>query len=123
MKFPAKVANRAFITNHARFEMIAEDVAVFITNFKLNNPFEVIDILDKIKVPKIALFAPEFSLMTIKSLIETTKNGLFCYPIKTPALTTDELEDLATYTGATLIDKNKGRKLQNVNVEDLGFAE
>ena len=122
MRFPAKVAHRAFVNRPERFEMVAEDVAVLITNYKLDNPYEVAEILDRVKVAKIALFAPDFSPMVIKSLIETTKLGLFCYPVKCPALRTEQLEDLAVYTGATLIDKDTGRKLGNVQSADLGFA-
>jgi chaperonin GroEL len=122
MSFPSKVAHRAFVNKPERFEMVAEDVAVFITNYKLDNPYEVVDILNRVKVPKIALFSPDFSSGVIKSLIETTKNGLFCYPVKCPALRTEQLEDLAVYTGATVIDKDTGRKLSGVTNEDLGFA-
>src|SRR3990167_1544519 len=121
MKFPAKVAHRAFVTKPERFEMVAEDVAVFITNYKLDNPFEVVGLLNNLKVPKFALFAPDFSPMVIKSLIETTKNGLFCYPVKCPALRTEQLIDLAIYTGATVIDKDK-HKLKTATSADLGFA-
>ena len=122
MRFPSKVGSKAFVNNPARFEMIAEDTAVLITNYKLDNPYQVVAILDRVKVPKIAFFAPDFSAMVIKSLIETTKNGLFCYPIKCPALRTEQLEDLAVYTGATVIDKEIGKKLETVTVTDLGFA-
>ncbi len=123
MRFPAKVAHRAFVNKIERFEMVAEDTAVFITNYNLDNPFQVVDILNKLKVPKIAFFAPEFSAMVIKSLIETTKNGLFCYPVKCPALRTEQLIDLAVYTGARVIDKETGGSLTNVTTADLGFAE
>jgi chaperonin GroEL len=122
MRFPAKVAHRAFVNKPERFEMVAEDTAVFITNYKLDNPFEVVKMIDNVRVAKISLFAPDFSPMVIKSLIETTKNGLFCYPVKCPALRTEQLEDLAVYTGATVIDKDTGKKLDNVTSGDLGFA-
>ena len=123
MRFPAKVAHRSFITTPERFEMVAEDVTVFITNFKLDNPYQVVGLLDSLRSPKIALFAPDFSPMVIKSLQNTVKGGLFCYPVKCPALRTVQLEDLAVYTGATVIDKDSGRKLENVTVADLGFAD
>jgi len=122
MKFSAKVAHSAFVNNPGRFEMVAEDVAVFITNYKLDNPYEVVGILERVKVAKIAIFSPDFSPVVIKSLIETTKGGLFCYPIKCPALRTEVLKDLAVYTGATVIDKDTGAKLANVQATDLGFA-
>jgi chaperonin GroEL len=122
MRFPAKVAHRAFVNVPERFEMVAEDVYVLITNYKLDNPFELCDVLNNLKVSKIALFAPDFSPGVIKSLIATTQNGLFCYPVKCPALRTEVLEDLAVYTGATVIDKDTGRKFISVTATDLGFA-
>lgn len=122
MRFPSKVAHRSFVTNKDRFEMVAEDVHVFITNYKLDNSFDVVEILNKLKVSKIALFAPDFSNNVIQSLIATTKNGIFCYPVKCPSLRTEQMEDLAVYTNATVIDKDTGRKLLNVTNADLGFA-
>lgn len=122
MRFPSKVAHRAFVNKVERFEMVAEDVPVFITNYKLDNQFEVVDILNKLKLSKIALFSPEFSPGVIQSLIATTKSGMFCYPVKCPALRTEQLEDLAAYTGATVVDKDTGRKLSNVTIEDIGMA-
>lgn len=122
MRFPSKVSHRSFVNNLDRFEMIAEDVAVLITNYKLDNPYIVVDILQRVKVSKIAIFSPDFSATVIKSLIETTRNGLFCYPVKCPALRTEQLEDLAVYTGARVIDKETGGKLENVMASDLGFA-
>jgi chaperonin GroEL len=120
-RFPAK-AIRNFVNNPDRFEMVAEDVPVFITNYKLDNQFQLIDMLNRLALPKVALLAPDFSPGVIKSLIATTKNGMFCYPVKCPALRTEVLEDIAVYTGATVVDKDTGRKLENVTSADLGFA-
>lgn len=122
MRFPSKVAHRSFVNNKERFEMIAEDVHVFITNYKLDNPYEVVNMIEACKVGKIALFSPGFSDPVIKSLLATTHAGIFCYPIKCPALRTEQLEDLAVYTGATVLDKDGGRKISSVTSLDLGFA-
>ncbi len=122
MGFPAKVAARAFLTNPARFEMVAEDVPVLVTNYKLDNPHTVIDIINRIKAPKIAIIAPGFSHAVLMSLVQTSKNGLFCYPINAPALRTEQMEDIAVVTGARLIDKDTGAKLEKVEKSDIGFA-
>jgi len=123
MRFPAKVAHKIFVTKPERFEMVAEQVSVLITNHKLDNPFQIVALLDRVRVPKIAIFAPSFSPGVLKSLIETTKNGLFCYPILCPALRTEQLEDLASYTLATVIDKDNNKKLETVSNLDLGWAD
>lgn len=123
MKFPSKVAHRGFVTDLARYEMVANDVAVLITNYKLDNPFELIRLLERVKAPKIAIFAPEFSTGVLTTMVATVKNGIFCYPIKSPALRTVQMEDLGVYTGARVIDKDTGAKLEGVTASDLGFAE
>ena len=123
MRFPSKVAARAFANKPERHEMVAEDVPILITNYKLDNPHTVIGIINACKVPKLAIFAPEFSDGVLMSLVKTTQNGLFCYPIKCPALRTVQMEDLAIYTNAKVIDKDTGAKLENVTAEDLGFAD
>jgi len=123
MSFPAKVAHRGFVTNPERFEMIVEDVPVFITNYKMDNVAEVVNLLNKMQEPKIALFAPAFSNNVIMSLAASAKNGIQIFPVLCPALRTEQLEDLAIYTGAVVVDKEKGKKLSNVTKEVLGYAE
>lgn len=123
MRFPAKVAHRAFVNKPERFEMEGDDVKVLITNYKLDNPHELVAVLNKLQVPKIAIFAPGFSGPTIQAIINSIQNGVFIYPVLVPALRTEQLEDLATYTGATVIDKEKGKKFHQTTEADLGFAE
>lgn len=126
MHFPAKLAHRAFITKPERFEMETEPTHVLITNHEIDNPYQLTELLTKVCVPngisKLAIFAPKYSSPVITSMIKTIQNGLFLYPILTPSLRTEQLEDLAAYTEATVIDKDK-RKLLSTKLEDLGFAE
>lgn len=126
MHFPAKLAHRAFVNKPERFEMIAEQAHILITNWELDNPYHITEILSKVCVPngisKVAIFAPKFSSTVIQSLIKTTQNGLFCFPILTPSLRTEQLEDLAAYTAANVIDKDK-KKLTACTLQDLGYAD
>ncbi len=123
MKFPAKVAHRAFVTVPERYEMVLDNTAVLITNWKLDNPYELVALLQRVKAPKLAIFAPEFSQGVLTSMVASFKNGVFSYPVKCPALRTVQMEDLAVYTGARVIDKDTGAKIDNVTAADLGFAE
>ncbi len=124
MRFPAKVAHRAYVNNPERFEMVAEDVPVLITNYKLESVKQIAGILERTNVSRLALVAPNFSPAVLKWLGEAiSKGGYMLYPIKVPALRTEQMEDLAVYTGATLIDKDTEKKLENVIMGDLGFAE
>lgn len=140
MRFAARVAIKGFINNPARFEMIAEDTAILLTNYKLDNTQQVADMLheDLInKFPKIVILAPGFSEGVLNQLYTATytpkpdgKGGVVIMkgkydlvPIKIPSLRTEQIEDLAVYFNARFIDKNKGDKLSSVSESDLGFAD
>lgn len=125
MRFPSKVAHRGFVNKPERFEMVAEDIPVWVTNYKLDNAIEVVQVLDRLianGISKLAIFAPGYSAGVIKSLAASSQNGFATYPILSPALRTEQLEDLAAYTGATVIDKDGNRLLSSTTKNDLGFA-
>ena len=123
MRFPAKVAHRAFVNKPERFEMVVEDTKVLITNHRLEDPHQIVALLNKLQVPKVAIFAPHFSAGVLTSFLNSAKNGVFCFPVHSPALRTEQLEDLAAYTGATVIDKDKSTKLHLAGIEALGYAD
>jgi len=122
MRLPMKIAAKAFVNNPERFEMIAEDVAVLITNYKMDNPFEMVGIMNMLKLSKVVIFAPDFSQNVLLSLVNSIKNGITYYPIKVPGLRTEQFEDLAAYTDSKFINKDLGNKLSAITVKDLGFA-
>ena len=124
-RFSAKPGARAFINNPKRFEMVIEDCPVFLTNYKLDNDAQIRQAFGKLlqKNSKLVILAPDFSEQVLISMIQTTKQGFFMFPVKIPSLRTEQLKDLEVYFGASLIDKNTGKKLENVTEEDLGFVE
>lgn len=125
MRFPAKVAAKAFVTNQARFEMVVEDCPVVITNYGLDNVAVFAAAFSEINksTTKLAVIAPSFSNNTLANFANACKQGYFIYPILAPALRTEQLEDLSIYCGAKFIDKIKGNKLGNIRATDLGFFE
>ena len=124
MRFPAKVPAKAFVNNPARFEMIGTDVPVIVTNFSLDNAPQVVSFLSKLNEPKIAIFAPSFSESVLISLIASRKqSGFTSFPVAVPSLRTEQFDDLATYTGAAFINKDKGMKLDRIQASDLGWLE
>lgn len=123
MRFPAKVAHRAFVNKPERFEMVIEDSKVIITNHRLEDPHQIVALLNRLQLPKVAVFAPHFSAGVLTAFLNSAKNGVFCFPVFSPALRTDQLEDLGAYTGATVIDKDKGDKLHTIAPTALGHAD
>lgn len=124
MRMPAKVAAAYFINQPERFEMVAENVPVIISKEKIIIPGEMAQIIVGAKLTsKIAIFAPYFSEDVLMSLTKYSEKGFGIYPIKVPSLRTEQLEDLAIYTGAKVIDKEKGITPANIKPTDVGEAE
>lgn len=125
MRFPAKVASKAFVNNPNRYEMIATDSPIVITNYGLDNVADFASTVNEIgkTTSKLIIVAPSFSENVMVNFVNAIKTGYFIYPVLAPSLRTEQFEDLAIYCGATFIDKNKGKKLQNVRQEDVGFIE
>jgi chaperonin GroEL len=124
MRFPAKVPSKAFITNPERFEMVAEDTPVIVTNYALVNPSEMpFAEFNKRGVTKVIVVAPSFSENVLINMFNAWKSGYFIYPVATPSLREDQYKDLAIHCGANFINKNEGMKTRNITELDFGFLE
>lgn len=124
-RFPGKVGAKAFVNNPTRYEMVAQDAAVLVTNYAFDNASETAPMLQALNktVSKLIVIAPSFSENILVQMVNATKQGFFFFPVAVPALRTEQFEDLAIYCGAQFIDKNKGKKLRMVDANDLGFLE
>lgn len=134
-RFPAKPAAKAFMNNSKKFEMVMEDCAVLLTNYKIDNINEAKTVFSKLlpKNKKLIVLAPDFSETILTAIFQTvfaplegggfTRTGNDIWPVKVPSLRTEQFEDLAIYFGANFIDKATGKKLENVEEADLGFVE
>lgn len=122
MRFPAKIADKAFVNKPERYEMVIEDCPVFVTAHKIDNDQMLRYLVENVfNETKFAIIAPDFSQQVLISMALSRKNGTFMWPIKVPSLRTEQLEDIAIYCGATLVDKNK--KLQHTQASFLGKFE
>ena len=124
MRFPAKVVDKAFVNKPERYEMVIEDSPVLITNYKIDDPNVLRYLTEQVfQEIKYTILAPDFSKQAIVAMALSTKNGIFIQPVKVPSLRTEVLEDIATFCGATVVDKNKGHKLQTTKKDALGYFE
>lgn len=124
-RFPAKPGAKAFVNNPSRYEMMAQDCPVLITNHALDNGGDISLVLQRMNqiTSKIIVIAPSFSENVLVNMVNAVKAGYFIFPVKVPALRTEQFEDLSIYCGAKFIDKNKGNSLRSVTATDLGFLE
>lgn len=136
MRFPAKVAAKGFVNNSARFEMVATNCAVLITNHDLDNVHMVantlVPLIDNEKVFKLIIIAPSFSDRVLENIFKLnyqypngvkTKTNIDVYPVHTPSLRKDQYQDIAIYCDTSLVDKEEGHTLTSVKAKDLGFLE
>lgn len=122
MRFPAKTAAKVFVNKPDRFEMVLQDYHVVVCNYAIDNA-SAISFTKSLNTSKLVIFAPSFHESVLIGMINAHKQGFFIYPVRTPALRTDQYEDLATYCGATFINKDTGKKMANIAEHDLGFVE
>jgi len=136
-RFPMKIDAR-FITNPDRYEMVAEDCPVLITNHALATQADFANVWNNLKVNKLIIFAPSFSDEVLKIMMsimfkvtqdrKIVETGVRVFPVRCPSLGSEDLtphnfHDLALYCGARFIDKKNGDTLQSITTEDLGFLE
>lgn len=122
LRFRAKIADKAFVTNKEQFKMEVEDCPVFITNHKLDNPEVVRYLIEKVytNTTKMILIAPDFSTIVLQQIALSFKSGLHLWPVKVPSLRSEQMEDMAIFMGAKFVDKNKGMRLETVTGDELG---
>lgn len=138
-RFPMKIPAPRFMNNPAKYEMIAEDCPVLITNYKIDSISDFASFYNNIKQNKLIIFAPGFSDEVLIQMIKLisprqlpdgniTPSGLQIFPVSCPSLGSEEntpqnFHDLAAFCDASFINKNTGKKLKEVKEYDLGFLE
>lgn len=133
MKFYGTYATE-HLKNEKR-EAIWEDTLVLVTNHSFETLQSLSNIcteLNKFQKRKFVIIsgAPAaYNAPVVASLAATIMNfrkgntGVSeILAIKAPSLTTQELEDVAVFCDAKLIDKNAGMELKDIRIEDFGHA-
>jgi chaperonin GroEL len=100
---------------------------IIITNHVLDDPKELVPVVQafmKEGINKFVLLAAKYEPAVIPTIIYNHQKLLFdMLAIKTPALTSEELEDVAAYTGGVFIDKNKGMKFRDIIPDNAGEVD
>lgn len=130
--------SKYFTNTKNKKEAVWEDTYILITNHKIESSGVVgkviKDIQDSGKMRLVIItgheggdgFSKQFIVGCLGALTQSYKgnsNALQVLCVKAPALTSEELEDLAQFTGGLFVDKKLGTKLQNLRLQDLGYAK
>lgn len=129
MEFDRGYASPYFVTNPDRMEAEIEDPYILITDKKISTVQDMLPFLEKVvKVSKsIVIIADDVEGEALPTLVVNNLKGTFkALVIKAPGFGDRRkamLEDIAILTGGTVISEDLGKKLENVEIEDLGRAD
>lgn len=129
MEFDRGYASAYFVTNSDRMEAEIEDPYILITDKKISTVADMLPFLEKVvKVSKnIVIIADDVDGEALPTLVVNKIRGTFnALVVKAPGFGDRRkamLEDIAILTGGTVISEDLGKKLENVEVEDLGRAD
>ena len=128
MNFDRGFISPYFVTNPERMQAEIEDPYVLIYDKKISAVSEILPVLEKVlRVTKnIVIIAEEIEGEALATLVVNKLRGTInCLSIKAPGYGDRRkamLDDIAILTGGVLISEDMGRKLDSVEVEELGRA-
>lgn len=129
MAFDKGYISAYFVTNSDHMEAEMENAYILVTDQKVTSIQEMVPFLESfVKVSKnLVIIADDVEGEALATLVVNKMRGTFnVLAVKAPGFGDRRkamLEDIAILTGATVISSDLGRKLDSVQVEDLGRAD
>jgi chaperonin GroEL len=128
MEFDKGYQSAYFVTDSDKMEANLEEPYILITDKKVSSMAELMPFLEKfVQVSKtLVIIAEEIEGDALPTLVLNKLRGAFnVLAVQAPGFGDRRkamLEDIAILTGGTVISEDTGRKLESVEVEDLGKA-
>ena len=128
MKFDRGYISAYFVTNAEKMISVIEDPYIFITDKKISAVADILPALEKIlKVSKnLVIISEDIDGEALATLVVNKLRGTInILGVKAPGFgdrRKEMLQDIAVLTGGKVISEETGRKLDSVEVEDLGRA-
>ena len=119
-----------FVTDLNRQEAIFDKPLILLTDKKISTSNEILPVLEKVAQSghkDLVIIAEEVSGEALSLLVLNKLKGVFnSLVLKAPAFgdrRKEILEDIAVLTGATVISEDKGMKLEDAEISNLGSAK
>ncbi len=129
MQFDRGYASAYFVTNPDKMEAEIEDPYILLTDKKITAIADLLPFLEKfVKVSKnLVIIADDVEGDALPTLVVNKMRGTFnALVVKAPGFGDRRkamMQDIAVLTGGTVISEDLGKKLENVEIADLGRAE
>ncbi len=129
MQFDRGYVSPYMMTDPARLEAVLEDPYILVTDKKISAISELLPLLEKLiqsGKKELVIVAEEVEGEALATLLVNKLRGIFSVlAVKAPGFgdrRKEMLEDIAVVTGAKLITEDVGKKLESVDISDLGHA-
>ena len=128
MQFDRGYVSPYFVTNSERMEAAIDDAILIITDKKVSSVGEIVPALEKaIGISKnVIIIAEDIDGEALATLVVNKLRGAVnCLAVKAPGFGDRRkamLEDMAILTGGQVISEEVGKKLDSVEIADLGRA-
>ena len=129
LQFDRGYVSPYMMTNPDKMEAVLDDPYILVTDKKISSINDILHILEKVVQSgkkELVIIADEIEGEALATLIVNKIRGVFsCLAVKAPGFgdrRKEMLQDIAIVTGATFISEDLGKKLENVELEDLGHA-
>jgi len=129
MQFDRGYISLYMVTNAEKMESVLEDPYILVTDKKISAVNEIVPVLEKVlKAGKkeVVVIADDVDGEALATLVVNKLRGIFTVlAVKAPGFgdrKKEMLQDICAITGAEFISDEMGRKLENVDVSNLGTA-
>jgi len=129
LQFDKGYVSPYMMTNADRMEAVLENPHILVTDKKISAISDLLPLLEKLiqsGKKELVIIADEVEGEALATLVVNKLRGIFnCLAVKAPGFgdrRKEMLQDIATVTGAQYISEDVGRKLENIDITDLGQA-
>lgn len=129
MQWDKGYKSQYFVTNAERMEATVDDTLILLTDRTLLNVSELIPLFEKMQAAgrrNLVVIADDIIDTALSVLIGTKLSGkMNLLGVKAPQfgdIQKSYLEDIAVLTGGTVLTKESGKKIENLEIADLGVA-
>ncbi len=128
MRFDRGYMSQYFVTDNDKQEASLDDPYILVTDKKINNIQDMLPILEQIAKQgrSLLIIADDVGGEALPTLVLNKMRGTFnVCAVKAPGFgdrRKEQLQDIATLTGATVITKDLGLNLKDMKISQLGQA-
>ncbi len=129
MQFDRGYISPYMITNQEKMEAVLEDPYILVTDRKISSINDLLPLLEKIiqsGKKELLIIADDVDGEALATLVLNKIRGVFSVvAVKSPGFgdrKKEMLQDVTTVTGAAFISEDLGKKIENVDLGDLGHA-